>query len=59
MSTPEIEKLMNQIDWQENTLLEREEQPSPANISHTNTPQVKIEKKSHERIFTFSHRSFS
>jgi hypothetical protein len=34
---PEIENFMNHTNWQENTLLEIEEQPSPANISHTNT----------------------
>jgi len=33
---------MNQTEWKENTLLEIEEQPPHVNISHTNTPQVKI-----------------
>jgi hypothetical protein len=42
---PEIEKFMNQTDWKEDTFLETEEQHSPANISHTNTPQVKLEKR--------------
>jgi len=36
----EIEKFKNQTEWQENTLLETTEQPSPTNISHTNTPYV-------------------
>jgi hypothetical protein len=36
---PEVEKYMNQTKWQENTLLETEEQPAPVIVSHTNTPQ--------------------
>jgi hypothetical protein len=47
---PEIEKFMNQTDWQENTLLETEEQPSPANISHTSTPQVTTEKRARKEV---------
>jgi len=40
----EIENFMNQIEWQENTLLDTKKQPSPSNISHTITPQVQAEK---------------
>jgi hypothetical protein len=43
---PEIENFINQTDWQENTLLETKEQPSPTNISHTSTPHVQKEKRS-------------
>jgi hypothetical protein len=42
---PEIEKFMNQTEWEENTLLKIEQQPSPSNISHTSTPQVQVEKR--------------
>ena len=42
---PEIEKFMNQTKWQENTLLDTEQQPSPASISHINTPQVQADKR--------------
>ena len=41
----EVEKYMNQIDWQENTLLETEEQPSPVTASHTRTPQIQTKKR--------------
>jgi hypothetical protein len=36
---------MNQTKWQENTLLETEEQPTPVTASHTNTPQMKTYKR--------------
>jgi len=47
---PEIENFMNQTEWQENTLLETKEHLSPANISHTNTPQVQTEKRARKQI---------
>jgi hypothetical protein len=50
MTNPEIEKFMSQTDWKEDTLLEIEEQHSPSNISHTNTPQVKIEKRDRKEV---------
>jgi hypothetical protein len=34
---------MNQTEWQENTLLEIEEQLTPS--SHTNTPQKHVDKR--------------
>jgi hypothetical protein len=47
---PEVEKYMNQTEWQENTLLETEEQPAPVIASHTNTPQKKAEKRSRKEV---------
>jgi hypothetical protein len=47
---PKVEKYMNWTEWQENTLMKTEEQPSPANISHTNTPQVQTEKRARKEI---------
>jgi hypothetical protein len=41
---------MNQIEWQENTLLEIEEEPAPITASHTNTPQNKIEKRARKEV---------
>jgi hypothetical protein len=35
---------MNQTKWQENTLLETKEKPTPITASHTNTPQNQVEK---------------
>jgi hypothetical protein len=46
----EVDKYMNHSEWQENTLLEIEEEPSPINISHTNTPQVQIEKRARKEV---------
>ena len=50
VTNPEIEKFMNQTDWKENTRFKTEEQPSPANISHTNTPQVQVEKRAMKEV---------
>jgi hypothetical protein len=47
---PEVEKYMNQTEWQENTLQEPEEQPAPVTTSHTNTPQNKVEKRSRKEV---------
>jgi hypothetical protein len=47
---PEVEKYMNQTEWQENTLLETEEQPPPVTASHTNTPQMKTEKRERKEV---------
>jgi hypothetical protein len=41
---PEIEKYMNQAEWEENTLQEEEEQPMSMTTSQTITPQRKAEK---------------
>jgi hypothetical protein len=41
---------MNQTDWQENTLLEIEEQPPLITASHTSTPQIQIEKRSRKEV---------
>jgi hypothetical protein len=41
---------MNKIDWQENTLLETKEQPSPVTASHTNTPQKKTKKRERNEV---------
>jgi hypothetical protein len=41
---PEIEKFMNQTEWEENTLTDTKQQPSPVSISQEITPQVPIEK---------------
>jgi hypothetical protein len=42
---PEIEKFMNQTEWEENTLIDTEQQPPSASISQTNTPQAPAEKR--------------
>jgi hypothetical protein len=42
---PEIEKFMNQTQWEENTLIDTEPQSSPAIFSQTTTPQVPVEKR--------------
>jgi hypothetical protein len=47
---PEVEKYMNQTEWQENNLLEMKEQPAPIAASHTNTPQKKIEKRARKEV---------
>jgi hypothetical protein len=47
---PEIEKFMNQTEWEENTLIDTEQQSSPANISHTSTPQVQAEKRARKEV---------
>jgi hypothetical protein len=47
---PEVEKYMNQTDWQENTLLETKEQPPPVTASHTNTPQIQTEKRERKEV---------
>jgi hypothetical protein len=41
----EIEKFMNQTQWEENTLIDTEPQSSPASFSQTTTPQVPVEKR--------------
>ena len=41
---PEIEKYMNQAEWEENTLQEAEEQPFSMTTSQTITPQRQEEK---------------
>jgi len=35
---PDIDKFMNHTEWEENTPIDTEQQPSPAIISQTNTP---------------------
>jgi hypothetical protein len=45
-----IEKYMNQTEWEENTLLDIEQHPSPAIISQTNTPQVPVEKRPRKEV---------
>jgi hypothetical protein len=47
---PEIEKFMNQTEWEENTLLDTEQQPPPASISQTTTPQVPVEKRPRKEV---------
>jgi hypothetical protein len=47
---PEVEKYMNQIEWQENTLLETKEKHAPITASHTNTPQNQVEKISRKEF---------
>jgi hypothetical protein len=47
---PEIEKFMNQIEWEENTLIDTQQQSSLANISHTSTPQVQAEKRARKEV---------
>jgi hypothetical protein len=43
---PEIEKYVNQKEWEENTLVDTEQQESPSvSISHTITPQVPKERR--------------
>jgi hypothetical protein len=44
-SRPEVEKFTNQTVWEPNTLVEAEQQDSPATISQTTTPQVLKEKR--------------
>jgi hypothetical protein len=47
---PEVERYMNQAEWQENTLQEPEEQPISVTTSQTNTPQKKAEKRSRKEV---------
>jgi hypothetical protein len=47
---PEIEKFMNQTEWEENTLTDIEQHPSPAIISQTITPQVPVEKRPRKEV---------
>ena len=47
---PEIGKFMNQIEWEENTLIEIEQQPSPTIISQTITPHVPLEKRPRKEV---------
>jgi hypothetical protein len=42
---PEIEKFMNQTEWEENTLIDTEQQLLSASISQTTTPQAPAEKR--------------
>ena len=42
---PEIEKFMNQTKWEEETVLDIEQQYPPASISQTTTPQALAEKR--------------
>jgi hypothetical protein len=42
---PEIEKFMNQTEWEENTLTDIEQNSSPTSISQTINPQVLVEKR--------------
>jgi hypothetical protein len=56
---PEIERFMNQTEWEENTLLDTEQQPSPAshftNQYSTGTNREEIQ----ERSISLSHRSLN
>jgi hypothetical protein len=47
---PEVEKYMNQTEWQENTFLETKEQPLPVTASHTNTPQIQTKKRARKEV---------
>jgi hypothetical protein len=47
---PEIEKFMNQSEWEVNTLEEAEQQSPPTIISQTTTPQVPKEKRPRKDI---------
>ena len=47
---PEIEKFMNQTEWEENIMIDIEQQFSPANISQTITPQVPVEKRPRKEV---------
>jgi hypothetical protein len=47
---PEVEKYMYQTKWQENTLLETEEQPPPVTASHINTPQIQTKKRARKEV---------
>jgi hypothetical protein len=47
---PEVERYMNQTEWQENTLQEPEEKHVSATTSQTNTPQKKVEKRSRKEV---------
>ena len=47
---PEVEKFMNQTEWEENTLLDTEQQPPPSSISHTTNPQVPVEKRPRKEV---------
>jgi hypothetical protein len=42
---PEIEKFVNQTEWEVNTLEDIEPQPTPSFISQTTTPQEPKEKR--------------
>jgi hypothetical protein len=46
----EIERYMNQTKWEENTLTNIEQHPSPASISQTVTPQVLVEKRPRKKV---------
>ena len=41
----DIEKFMNQTEWEVNTLEDSEQQPPSASVSKTITPQVPTEKR--------------
>jgi hypothetical protein len=47
---PEVEKYMNQTEWQEKTLLETKEQPAPVPASHNNTPQMKTKNRARNEV---------
>jgi hypothetical protein len=47
---PEVERYMNQDEWEENTLQEPEEQPISITTSQTTTPQKKAEKRSRKEV---------
>jgi hypothetical protein len=47
---PEIEKFMNQIEWEEKTLTDTDQHPPSASISPTNTPQVPAEKRPRKEV---------
>jgi hypothetical protein len=47
---PEIEKFMNQIKWEDNTLIDTEKKSPPASISYTTTPQVQVEKRPKKEV---------
>jgi hypothetical protein len=47
---PEIEKFMNQTEWEVNTLEDSEQQPPSASVSQTITPQVPAEKRTRKDV---------
>ena len=47
---PEIEKFMNQTEWEMNTLGDSEQQPPSTSVSQTITPQVSAEKRPRKEV---------
>jgi hypothetical protein len=52
---PEIEKFMNQTEWEVNTLEDSEQQPPSAIVSQTITPQVPSREEDQKGCLIFSH----